>query len=112
MSALVLTSAQHSRARDIRTARESTRPSVWMDFENTLAHSFNPTWHETKFLLINSLAEVLTMDVMDYNEHRKDSELGSATFELDKLQEDATLEGIVAPVIRDGKSRGELRFDV
>ncbi|KAF8530946.1 tricalbin [Gautieria morchelliformis] len=74
--------------------------------------TFTPTWHETKFLLINSLAEVLTMNVMDYNEHFKDSELGIATFELNKLHEDATLEGVVVPVIRDGKSRGELRIDV
>ena len=52
------------------------------------------------------------MNVMDYNEHRKDSDLGSATFELSKLQEDATLEGLVASVKRDGKDRGEIRFDV
>lgn len=52
------------------------------------------------------------MNAMDYNDHRKDSDLGSATFELSKLQEDATLEGLVAPIIRDGKERGELRFDV
>ena len=74
--------------------------------------SFNPTWHETKFLLINSLADIISMNVMDYNEHRKDSDLGTASFELSRLQEDASLEGLAAPIYKDGKERGELRFDV
>ncbi|KAF8525146.1 tricalbin [Hysterangium stoloniferum] len=72
----------------------------------------SPTWHETKFLLINSLNDVLTLTLMDYNEHRKDSDLGFATFELSKLKDDATLEGITSPIVKDGKDRGELRFDV
>jgi Ca2+-dependent lipid-binding protein len=52
------------------------------------------------------------MNVMDYNEHRKDSNLGTATFALTKLREDAIQEGLTAPVTRDGKHKGELRFDV
>lgn len=52
------------------------------------------------------------MTVMDYNEHRKDSNLGTATFELVKLREDTKREGLTASVVRDGKHRGELRFDM
>ncbi|KAH8120625.1 tricalbin [Phellopilus nigrolimitatus] len=74
--------------------------------------TFNPTWNETKFLLINSLTETLTLSLFDWNEHRKDSDLGAASFELSKLNEDATQEGIEAKVLKDGKERGELRFDV
>ncbi|KAF8577858.1 tricalbin [Ramaria rubella] len=74
--------------------------------------TWNPIWHETKFLLINSLTEVLSMTIMDYNEHRKDSDMGTAIFELEKLHEDATQEGLVASVNKDGKARGELSFDV
>ena len=55
---------------------------------------------------------MLCMTAMDYNEHRKDSDLGSATFELATLQDDATKEGVTAPINKDGKHRGELRFDV
>lgn len=114
MLSLVLTSARSSRRRNARTARESIFSVAYRQLSalSTPSRSFNPTWNETKFLLINSLTEVLYMNAMDYNDHRKDSDLGSATFELSKLQEDATLEGLVAPIIRDGKERGELRFDV
>ena len=73
---------------------------------------YNPSWNETKFLLINSLTESRSLTVFDWNEHRKDSELGAATFDLSKLAEDATQEGIEAKVLKDGKERGELRFDV
>ncbi|KAI5124397.1 hypothetical protein M0805_008282 [Coniferiporia weirii] len=74
--------------------------------------TYNPSWNETKFLLINSLTEVLSLSLFDWNEHRKDTELGSATFELGKLNEDATHEGIESKILKDGKERGELRFDV
>ena len=47
---------------------------------------------EPKFLLLNALNESLVLSVWDYNDHRKDTLLGSATFELPKLIEDATQE--------------------
>lgn len=49
---------------------------------------------------------------MDYNDHRKDTELGASIFELGKLEEDATQEDLSLPILKDGKERGELRFDV
>jgi Ca2+-dependent lipid-binding protein len=49
---------------------------------------------------------------MDYNEHRKDTELGASMFELGKLSEDATQEDLSLPILKDGKEKGELRFDV
>lgn len=52
------------------------------------------------------------LTVFDYNDHRKDTELGAAVFDLSKLQEDATQDGIELPVLREGKDKGLLRFDV
>ena len=73
---------------------------------------YNPSWNETKFILVNSLSETLCLTVFDWNEHRRDSELGAATYDLIKLNEDAVQEGIEAKVLKDGKERGELRFDL
>lgn len=73
---------------------------------------YNPTWVETKFLLIHSLKDNLTLSVYDYNEHRKNSLLGTSTFDFSRLLEDSTQEGIVSPILKDGKPRGELRYDV
>ena len=67
---------------------------------------------ETKFLLVNSLQESLVLNVMDYNDHRQNTLLGSASFGLDVLEQDATQEDISRPILKDGKDRGELRFEV
>lgn len=75
-------------------------------------HSHNPSWAETKFILVNSLADSLVLNLWDYNDHRKDTLLGSSTFELSTLQEDAVQEGVLSQVLKDGKERGELRYDV
>ncbi|KAG1757254.1 C2 domain-containing protein [Suillus lakei] len=74
--------------------------------------TYNPTWMETKFILVNSLQESLVLSLLDYNDHRKDTPLGAATFELQKLLEDATQEGLELPVLKDGKDKGLIRLDV
>ncbi|KAI0706072.1 tricalbin [Cytidiella melzeri] len=72
----------------------------------------NPTWMETKFILVNTLTDSLNLTVLDYNDHRKNTQLGFASFELAKLREDSQHEGVEAPVLKDGKEKGILRFDV
>ncbi|OCH88587.1 tricalbin [Obba rivulosa] len=75
-------------------------------------NTVNPSWSETKFILVNTLTESLILSLFDYNDHRKNTLLGSASFDMSKLREDATQEGIEAPILKDGKERGTLRFDV
>ncbi|KAI0374503.1 tricalbin [Pilatotrama ljubarskyi] len=72
----------------------------------------NPSWMETKFLLVNSLTENLILKVWDYNDHRANTDLGFATFDLSVLEQDATQENIQVPILKDGKERGTIRFDV
>ena len=67
---------------------------------------------ETKYLLCTNLQDSLNFNLWDYNSHTKDVLLSSAAFELAKLQEDSTQENIVAQLLKDGKQRGDLRFDV
>ena len=67
---------------------------------------------ETKFLLVNSLHESLVLNVMDFNDLRQNTLLGSASFALEALEQDATQEDISRAILKDGKERGELRFDV
>ena len=54
----------------------------------------------------------MVMNLLDFNDHRKDTLLGSATFSLSKLLEDQTHEDIVSTVLHDGKDHGELRYDI
>ncbi|RPB03096.1 tricalbin [Choiromyces venosus 120613-1] len=71
----------------------------------------NPKWNETKYILINSYNDSLTMSVYDWNEFRKDKELGVATFALDKLKEDPEHENVAIPVMVNGKARGQISCD-
>lgn len=71
----------------------------------------NPNWNETKYILLNNLNEVLTLTAKDWNEVRKDADLGSINFDLASLKDDGQQENIVSPVMLDGKARGELKFD-
>ncbi|KAK4700199.1 hypothetical protein P7C70_g6053, partial [Phenoliferia sp. Uapishka_3] len=70
-----------------------------------------PHWNETKFILLQNLNETLTMVVRDWNEHRPDSDLGTANFDLKSLVEDGQQEGVTTEVMLDGKSRGQIKFD-
>lgn len=54
----------------------------------------------------------MVFNLMDFNDHRKDTALGSVNFPLSKLLEDQTLDDIVSVILQDGKENGELRYDV
>ncbi|KAF5356241.1 hypothetical protein D9756_004179 [Leucocoprinus leucothites] len=75
-------------------------------------NTYNPTWMETKFILVNSIGENLMLNLWDFNDHRKDTLLGAGTFDMNQLVADSSHEGIVSPLLKDGKERGELRYDV
>ena len=78
----------------------------------TIRSTSNPSFHETQFLLINSLADVLNLNVFDFNDHRPDSLLGTVSHELGTLADDAEQEGIVGQILGGGKDRGTLRYDL
>ncbi|OCF41255.1 transmembrane protein [Kwoniella heveanensis CBS 569] len=78
----------------------------------TVHNTSNPSWHETQFILINSLADVLNLNLYDYNDHRPDSLLGTVSHELGSLSDDAEQEGVVGKILGGGKERGELRYDL
>lgn len=74
--------------------------------------STNPRWNETKFVIISNFNDALTLGLFDYNEFRKDKELGVATFALDSLQENPEQENITIPVKSNGKEKGQVSCDV
>jgi Ca2+-dependent lipid-binding protein len=87
-----------------------SKPSIGKT--KTINSTSNPSFQETHFVLITSLADILSFSVFDYNEHRPDNLLGTVTQELAGLAEDAEQESIVSRVIHGGKDRGELRYDM
>ena len=51
-------------------------------------------------------------NLLDFNDHFKDTVLGTVSFPLSKLLEDQTHEDIVTAILHEGKNNGELRYDV
>jgi Ca2+-dependent lipid-binding protein len=71
----------------------------------------NPKWNETKYAIVTSFNDTLTAQVFDYNEYRKDKELGSASFPLERVQEIHEYENEFLEVMINGKARGVLSAD-
>lgn len=72
----------------------------------------NPKWNETKFIIVSSFTDSLTLQVFDYNEFRKDKELGTATFALDKLENINEYDNEQLEVMANGKPRGLITADI
>ena len=72
----------------------------------------NPRWNETKYAIVTSFNDILTAQVFDYNEYRKDKELGSASFPLERVQEVTEHENEQLEVMANGKARGALSADI
>ena len=72
----------------------------------------NPRWNETIYIIITSFTDALTLQLYDYNEYRKDKELGTATFALDRLEQVTEHENLRLEVMANGKARGIVQADV
>ena len=78
----------------------------------TIQQNANPKWNETKYIIITNFTESLTMHVFDYNEFRKDKDMGVATFTLDQLEKLAEHENLQLEVMSSGRPRGLLQADI
>ena len=78
----------------------------------TVKENANPRWNETIYIILVSLVDTLTFQIYDWNEYRKDKELGIATFALDNLEQAADHENLQLEVMANGKARGILQADV
>lgn len=71
----------------------------------------SPKWNETKYVIVTSFSDILTLTTFDYNEYRKDKELGAAVFPLERIQEVTEHENEQLEVLANGKSRGAISAD-
>lgn len=78
----------------------------------TVHENANPRWNETVNIIVTSLKDSLTINIFDYNDIRKDKELGTATFALEQLEEDPDHENLQLEVMSGGRARGLVSADV
>ncbi len=72
----------------------------------------NPRWNETHYVIVTSFNDSLDIQVFDYNEFRKDKELGVASFLLENAEEVNEYENERLEIIHDGKARSVLSCDI
>ena len=115
VSISVANRAEIARTKFKRSSCASQRPSITFTVTNELSNCrYAPHFGSIHNILLKdvNMHETLTLTVLDHNEHRKDTILGVAGFELALLAEDATREGILAKILREGKDCGELAFSL
>jgi Ca2+-dependent lipid-binding protein len=78
----------------------------------TIHDTNNPRWNETLYIIVTSFSDALTVHVYDYNEFRKDKELGVASFPLEKLEEELEHENLALDILYSGRNRGVLQADI
>ena len=78
----------------------------------TVKENANPRWNDTLYIIITTLADSLTLQAFDFNDFRKDKELGTATFPLDQLEAVTEFENLQLEVMANGKARGVIQADV
>lgn len=78
----------------------------------TVHENASPRWNETMNIIITSLKDALTIGVFDYNDIRKDKELGTATFALEQLETETEHENLQLEVMSNNRSRGIVQADI
>ncbi|KAL9091084.1 MAG: hypothetical protein Q9165_005011 [Trypethelium subeluteriae] len=91
----------------------SVNQSTELGRTKTVQQSANPRWDETVNVIITNLRDNLTLQVYDYNEYRKDKELGVATFQLEQFESGRTdFENQQLEVMVNGRPRGVVQADI
>ncbi|KAI1106687.1 tricalbin [Jackrogersella minutella] len=72
----------------------------------------NPRWGETHYVIVTSFNDSLDLIVYDYNDFRKDKELGVASFPLERIEELGVYENERLEVVAHGKARGVVNADI
>ncbi|KAM0814256.1 putative C2 domain-containing protein [Seiridium cardinale] len=78
----------------------------------TIKDTSNPKWNEVHYVIITSFNDSLDLMVYDYNDYRKDKELGVASFKLENVEELTVHENQRLEVIGNGKARGVVSADI
>lgn len=72
----------------------------------------NPVWNETKYILINSLDQKLSMSCWDFNDVRKDQLIGTAEFDMTALYQSPGIDNASATLLMGAKSKGTLNYSI
>ncbi|CCK70660.1 Tcb3p KNAG_0E04070 [Huiozyma naganishii CBS 8797] len=72
----------------------------------------NPIWNETKYILVNSLDQKLTMSCFDFNDVRTDQLIGTVEFDLSTLYQSPAIENTSSDLRVGSKRNGSLNYSI
>lgn len=72
----------------------------------------HPRWQEQRWILLNTVADSLSLQVFDYNEHRADSPLGTVKCDLSTLLQDMERPNQIGKIQHEGKDRGDVLYSL
>lgn len=72
----------------------------------------NPVWNETKYILINSLDQKLTMSCFDFNDVRKDQLIGNIEFDMTTLYQTPVIDKRSDDLFIGSKPKGTLNYSI
>lgn len=78
----------------------------------TVYDTSTPKWNETLYIIITSFTDALTLQVYDWNEYRKDKELGTASFPMETLEKIEEHENLTLELMASGRQRGLIQADI
>ncbi|CAO3663290.1 unnamed protein product [Rhizopus stolonifer] len=83
-----------------------------LDRTSVCEHNLSPAWNETRFLMLNNLHSLLSIELRSSRPGLKDRRLGTANFDLSKLDGDgeSEQEELNLPLLRNGKYTSDLRL--
>ncbi|KAB8342983.1 hypothetical protein FH972_022577 [Carpinus fangiana] len=78
----------------------------------TIQRTSTPRWNQTFNLIVSSLRDNIHIASYDWNEYRKDKDLGTALFALERLNDEHVHENLALEVMEGGRARGIIHADV
>ncbi|SCV01123.1 LAMI_0G09450g1_1 [Lachancea mirantina] len=72
----------------------------------------SPVWNETKYLLVTTLEQTLSLNCFDLNDLRKDTLIGKVQIDMKDFYQRPSLENQKSKIVSGGKNRGTLDYDI
>ncbi|WFD29258.1 hypothetical protein MSPP1_000265 [Malassezia sp. CBS 17886] len=78
----------------------------------TKENTYQPTFKETKYLVLSKLEGLLRLTTFDFNTNRPDTRLGVTTFNLESLAEEPSPGQLNKAIMHDGRPSGSIQFSL
>lgn len=114
---LTITADSARGLKGFKTIGNTLDPYLTFGFQNkvlgktkVIDDTSSPLWKETISIPVSSLSEPFTISCIDFNDFRKDRQVGVIQFDLESLIDEPKQSNLTAAFLRNNKPVGELSF--